>query len=787
MENPNSESMNALGKNTNTLHLNDDSTTSRMTQLDIENSDHTRNGHNGIDSGMDAYYDSDMDDLPPLSTYLAGWKYWFHFAIWPAVFLLLNGVIISTLVAFDVYEYQYGKRRSNWYYYDMPMEERNDDLPYEMLKYNRTIIAVLFLVDSLLIYRAVLFLDRKVRELDMIGDVNQNEDDTNPFTTPSSTPVLKPNVHAQVSRKLDTVLGRNPQSRVSILVSILWLLFVGCGTVGLVSVADLLFAVSPKGKHVCKGKNSAGSSPSHSDTNNNNIDDDMVPDSSNYNSTSNEIPKIPDDLQEWAQRRHDAYSYTSNLVHLTNGMTFFTAADPTENKTRNEYNYMYGGTESQLVSIGVGGNLTFYKNAVNPSSFTSLSEGSPLSSSGFCCLYRPYFDRQNSRNDDYTMFQEPDVSLLCTNSSLSDKITDGVFPNVTIYAPSKPNRGYQENFDSASIMPYNQKIWIQLILGTYDERNGMFKSLMKFYTVDLDSFKLEAITEASLSPYGEFDNGPFFVGPGSPCYKWTRNIDVIVFFLVLCTACAWLMKIKNLSVGIVPGVVAVSMTLSSINHELGLAISALSATAILFGLLGCIRIPLNREKLIWAMYTLLFCVAGLIFTGRFYYYYDGFYSFERALVTITIASLIGFILNHPVLYLFGWVGGIWAIVCGIFLLVTPPYVQRNYHSGIFALGLGIIVGSGCATIGFNLTKYRVHVVYYSKRAWFAMNAAMQSNSSNHRAGRSNQAPTSATTRYAPVSHIPPGSPVNTKNRENGENDITAGLLNQDSEGRTRSH
>ena len=175
--------------------------------------------------------------------------------------------------------------------------------------------------------------------------------------------------------------------------------------------------------------------------------------------------------------------------------------------------------------------------------------------------------------------------------------------------------------------------------------------------------------------------------------------------------------------------------------------------------------------MIWALYTLLFYVAGLIFNGRFYYYFDSIYNFKRALVTVAIASIIGFILNHPVLYLFGWVGGICAIFRGIFLLFTPSGGGPNNHAGTFAIGLGMIMGFGCATVGFTLTKCRAHVVHYSKRAWLTMITAIQSNDINHRGGRSNQ--TSTPTRYATV---PANSVVNTETQEYGDNDITAGLI-----------
>lgn len=784
----NPSASNDISKSTNTLHLNDESTTSRMTQLDIEHVDET-------EPAIDEYDDTDLEDLPPLSTYLAGWKFWFQFALWPFVFLLLNGVVVSTLIAFDEYEFVYGKRSSHRYYDIISNEERSNQIPYEMMKYNRTIIAVLLFIDALIIYRAVLFLDRKIRELDMIGDVN-HDDDINQFTTPAASPTLKPNVHAQVSRKLDVILGRHPQSRISIFVSILWLLFVGCGTVGLVSVADLLFAVSPKGKKVCIGKHHNPSTSNSSQSYDNNDDfngsnannnENTYPDEMNYNDKKhNPIKGIPDELQEWAHTRHDMYSHISNVVHLTNGMNYFTAANPLENITKNEWMFLYGTPFfSQLVSTSVSGNITFYRNVVEPSTFTSIAGDNLLNSSGFCCIYRAIVEQPHSDNDDFAFYPSSDMSILCTKST--DTVIDGVFPNTTLLkSPSNKDR-VQASFESASIKSFNEQIYIQVVSSTYNIQNGMFKSLMTFYTVSYDAttLTLNQIAETSDSSQEEFENGPFFIGPGSPCYKWTRNIDVAVFLITLGAASMWLTKIKNLSVGIVPGVVAVSITLSRINHGLSLAVSSLSAVALFFGLLGCVNIPLRREKVIWALYTLLFCVAGLIFTGRFFYYYDSFYNFERALVTIAIASLIGFVLNHPVLYLFGWIGGIWAISCGIFLLFTPPYGGPNYHTGIFAIGLGIVVGSGCATIGFNLTKYRAHVVYYSKRAWFAMNAAIQSNNRDQRMG--NQNSTSTTSRYAPVMNSPHAPTVTTHDQEFGGNDITAGLLNQNTEGRTRNH
>ena len=779
---------NDIEKNINSLLLNDNSTTSTrsMTQLDMEHTDRSDENEAYMEGGSYNVDDGEMEDYPPLSTYLAGWKYWCQFAIWPLVFLVLNGVVVSTLVAYNAYEYGYGDFRYRIYNLD-----RNTLSRYDMMKYNRIIIAVLLFIDALIIYRAVVFLDKKVRELDMIGD-DDHDDGNNvndSFTPPlASSTGLKPNVHAQVSRKLDTVLGRNPQARISILVSILWLLFVGCGTVGIVSVSDLLFALSPKGKKVCT---TSTSTSSHSST----ADDDITPGSNNNNNNNNDdgeqpqedrsdgtkdIPNIPGDLQKWAKARQYSYGQGSNMVHLTNGVTFVGAVNPLENNTMN---FWTGGVSNQLVSIGANGNITFYKNIQEPSDCTSISGDNQLSSTGFCCAYRQSSsENENNNYDPFMIFQGPEMRLFCTQSH--EAITDGVFPNTTLFKRSN-KRNVQDDFRSLSIKSYKQEIWVKVLSERYDPDRGDFSSPATIYTANISesTLILNKIAVTSTSEFGEEEDNPFLIGSGSPCYRWTSAIDAVVFAVVLLTASAWLTMVKNLSVGIVPAVFAISMTLSRLNHDLGLALSSLSALAAFIGLLGCIHIPLNREKLIWGLYTLLFCVAGLVFSNRIYYYYDSFYNFNRALTAIIIASVIGFVLNHPVLYLLGWIGGIWAIFCGIFLLFTPAHGGLSYHTGIFSIGLGIFVGSGCATIGFNLTKYRAHVVYYLKRAWFAMNAAMKSSSgNNNRAGHRN--PTAPTARYAPVMHAPQVPPVATQQPGFKENDITAGLLNQNNEGRS---
>jgi hypothetical protein len=755
----------STSNNGNSLHLTEsiDHSQRSSTQLDIEQSDHAGDDNNVTSDG------DDDDDLPPLSTYVSGWKFWCHFAIWPLVFLTLNAIVVSTMVAFNRYEFMGGSRNRrydpyNYPYYGFGDRESDVNLKYEMMKYNRMIIAVLLLVDAGVVYRTVSFLDKKVRELDMIGDVSHDDEQQhNPSLSPSSSGGIAPNVHAQVSRKLDVVLGRDPQSRVSILVSLLWLLFVGCGTVGLVSVADWLFAISPKGKQVCTKQSSSA--------------ENQFNETSDGSSTKNrnKIDLIPDDLQDWAQTRNSYYSQ-SKIAHMTNGVTYLADYDPLKNRSTYE---MFYGEMAQLVSIGVGGTIEYHKNILDPFSFTSISGDSILNSTCFCCMYRPKKERSSkngaSESDDDTFAHEfswssssTDLSLICIQSS--DTLSDSVFPNVTIFELGKQRGMTASSFEEASVKFYKDILWIKVLSSSYTEPYGQYKTITTFSTVNITSMEKKEVTKTSAAqnyPGSGYDE-PFLEGPDMPCYKWRRNIDAVTFLVVLVTFSLWLTITKNLSVGVVPAVAAVSITLTHINASLSLALCSLAAGACLIGLMGCIRIPISREKIVWMMYTLLCWIAGLTFSGVFYVYYDSLYNFERALFMITVASLIGFILDHPVLFLFGWAGGIWAIFSGIFLLFTPSH----YH-GLFAISLGIIMGSGCATVGFNLIKYRAHVVYYSRRAWIAMNAAMQSTGN---ARNSNQRSNPSATRYTPVMTTVHESPISVPAPVRRDNDITAGLL-----------
>jgi hypothetical protein len=725
--------------------------TSSRTQLDIEQ-DYT-----------------DGDELPPLETYLSGWKFWCTFAVWPTVFLLLNAIVVCTVIVFDEYEFQYGRhhrffRRSYEYYDNFNNPGMSQNVRLELMRYNRIVVTVLMLVDAFIAYRSVKYLEKSVREFDMIGEIDdvdgiQGRQPVDASASSRMSGVIKPSVHAQVSRRLDSFLGRGLLPRVSILVSFLWLLFVKCTAIGTVAFADMLFTFSPKAKQICASSSDTGMRYSDQES------DDAF-DSKKTNSTK-KIINIPDELQDWARTRHEMYFAETGLVHLTNGTTFFSASNPSDDQEKGVMDYF--GMKNQLVSIDSRGEIRFFPSVRSPRVFTSATGESALNSTDFCCLYM-----QRQSQSLYEFDFSFDTSILCIRSS--DDIGSDVFPNVTVNK-NAATTNMNKNFEGASLATYDNEVWVQKTFMDYSSRNGNAETSFEFYKIvpDATTLELKFVTKVAFSGYDFMENfeDPFLWGPGSPCYKWTKYIDLAVLLLVLLPASVWMIFLKNLSAGVVPACVAISFLLSRINNEFSIALCSMAAGAAFLALLGFLPIPLSREKLVWGLYTMLASIAGMIYSGRFYMFYDNMYNFERALLTIAIASLVGFILNHPVLYIFGWVGGIWAVFCGVFLLFTP-----ERHEGLFAISLGIIMGSGCVTVGFNLIKYRAHLVFYSKRAWSAMNSAMQRSGASERSSQSGH----AAARYTPVA-APAASayPIPSPAPSRDEHDITTGLLNRSNE------
>eukprot|EP00542_Grammatophora_oceanica_P015032 CAMPEP_0194037272 /NCGR_PEP_ID=MMETSP0009_2-20130614/9611_1 /TAXON_ID=210454 /ORGANISM="Grammatophora oceanica, Strain CCMP 410" /LENGTH=131 /DNA_ID=CAMNT_0038679369 /DNA_START=43 /DNA_END=438 /DNA_ORIENTATION=- len=78
---------------------------------------------------------------------------------------------------------------------------------------------------------------------------------------------------------------------------------------------------------------------------------------------------------------------------------------------------------------------------------------------------------------------------------------------------------------------------------------------------------------------------------------------------------------------------------------------------------------------------------------------------------------IGLVLNHPLLQLCGWIGAIVTIVMAV-VAVFDPYPWDL----LLTIPLSIVISFGLASLGFYLSKYRLHMIIYSRRLWRALEA-----------------------------------------------------------------
>jgi hypothetical protein len=109
-------------------------------------------------------------------------------------------------------------------------------------------------------------LEKSVIQYDIIVLDRENETDWHPLRSPSTETSSvhsinngnsRSNIYAQVSRKIDSLLGRGAQPPGSILVTLLWLLLVACVTLGIFIVVASALTFSSK----CNGSSNVSTNP----------------------------------------------------------------------------------------------------------------------------------------------------------------------------------------------------------------------------------------------------------------------------------------------------------------------------------------------------------------------------------------------------------------------------------------------------------------------------------------------------------------------------------------------
>jgi hypothetical protein len=361
--------------------------------------------------------------LQLLDTNVPEWKLWFSFLLWPIAFLSFNGICVLLLSLLDARVFP--------------------DVPVDMMLYKCRVVTILLLVDVVIIYRSIVLLAKDIYSFDATSGTDQDPqrsqlripgDAAAAAVTAAATVThgaandTPTNVHAKMSRKMDSFLGLGTQPRVSISISMLWLLLIGCGTICMAFFTAWGLLMSSRALHPTAW--------------------DPVTDASRLASqikTKTRIDAIPDELQAWAHQIVD--NTLPCFFHLSNGATYFFAQNPldVDNGFR-EYS-----VPPQLVSTRTDGTIQFFPNILGLRQCISVAGESNINSDGFCCLY---VDRSQLPED---FIQQPivaSISVLCVN--LTDDTRSGIFSNVTF--GEIPN-----DVRFLSLASYKNELWVQVV------------------------------------------------------------------------------------------------------------------------------------------------------------------------------------------------------------------------------------------------------------------------------------------------------------------------------------
>jgi hypothetical protein len=376
------------------------------------------------------------------------------------------------------------------------------------------------------------------------------------------------------------------------------------------------------------------------------------------------------------------------------------------------------------VSTRTDGAIQFFPNVLGVRQCTSVAGESNLSSDGFCCLY---VDRSHLPEDFIHQTTVP-ISVLCVN--LTDDTKSGIFSNVTF--GDIPN-----DVRFVSLASYKNELWVQLVeekldVSTFPPVYTIQKYQMRFYkilTYPTMKLELEIKTEVEV-PKG--DTGHLMQALGgvkgiNDQQRTIGNIVLVVVILILITSSCWLLIVKQMSVGAVPACWASSLIVSCVDVSLNRFLGTMLAGIAFLALLRCISLPVHREILVWCLYTWLCFYAIPTEAGG----YNEPFTFQGTWFVVVIATVLGFILNHPVLYLLDWMGGVVSVFGGIRLLFIP----HQQHHGVLVIVFGIIIGCGGVVLGNMLIVYRTYGIYFVRRIWVDRNHHMSPSTESTRGNR----------------------------------------------------
>jgi hypothetical protein len=694
------------------------------------------------------------NNMPPLSTYGSAGRFWcWHVAFVPAAFVGANIIAFSSLLFFNVWEYRdhllMRQMRSSSSTSFQPQQQ--GDLWFAMFQSNSMVTAVILLVDTVLLHRAVVYMERQMVLWDdhaaaavVVQDDHHAEQEVNNHR--------HEHAHAQVSRKLDAFFsGNNHNNNVhntrlrptravtttitttttTFFVSLLYVAVVLTGAGCLASWGVRLFANTATARDQC----SSAARQLYA----------------NQQQTARAraeepIPGLPEGLQGWAkgflvhhggrpQEVHGATTTAGSLadfLHLSDGRTFFAGHPTTRRPDQNNDNDEDADDTSNriLVVAQPDGSMVVHSDVFNPKYLTvistttsdtnhnnnnnnngSSSETTTTTPTAFCGLYwKPYQPPTHHRSD---IDQASRVFCITTTTTSAD-LSQEMIPNCTVAGDNRSVTEWTLELEAATA---HESIFWYLARWIHHRRSAL-EYVTEFYQVDPATMMVQSVVNVT-TPYNPYGNEHIIDDFGSPsrhgaCMRWLAWITSSLVALVTVPGTYWLWKIKNVAAGLSPAVVAILYTANAFNN-IGLAsvVGWLILLATSFVFLGGPRPRwLNREAAVWAHYSAMACIMWLhasLDRGEYPYI---------ALIALALAENV--ILDHPVLQVLGWVGG---PVCAL------QAIRNGYRAGsipyfIGKLSFAFFGGFGLVSAGHALRQYRVYINYYTKRIWHVLRSAV---------------------------------------------------------------
>ena len=299
---------------------------------------------------------------------------------------------------------------------------------------------------------------------------------------------------------------------------------------------------------------------------------------------------------------------------------------------------------------------------------------------------------------------------MCIDASEDDS---SGFRNTTLLFP-QPKRNWRGQVEA--LTAYEGDIWVASSWGEdhYWRQKGIFsgrpETIMEFRKLQPETMQVISVVNVTDTrtryPFG---------GASNACKRWFKMFGATIFAVVLLPAGFWLITIRNVPAGIVPVCTAVFVVVGSFSKELAFGVGILITVNIAIALLGPFSKKPGRETLIWTLYCTLLSVGVLdIVSG----------DYLVCVWTFLLLAVVGLLLDHPVLQVVGWVGGISAVLTGFLSILfgSAKFLVQN----LSLITFGVIGGCGSVSTGYVLTKYRVYMRYYGRKLWHALQESSRS-------------------------------------------------------------